>query len=276
MTKLKRLLWATHPVWSTIIPHFYHPYRFAGGRIYLDIKESPMMLSRALGLYEAAKQAALRTFLRGGDTFIDVGANKGDFSLVASRIVGSTGQVIAFEPAPENCEWMRKSITLNGYDNIRLYQFALSDANGSATLHLGEKSGFHSLLRGLPRRRGDSIGVEVRRLDDFLPEAGYQQPIGMVKIDVEGGEMDVLRGAKETLLQNDEVVVAVEVHREFGVDVEMVFAYLEDLGFRLYEERPPFTMLVDDRSTARSVIAMRRRIRPEGHLAESRLRRADC
>lgn len=72
------------------------------------------MLSRALGLYEPEKTHELCSLLRPGMTFIDVGANKGDFTLLAAKCVGETGRVIAFEPAPENCKWIRESIAANG------------------------------------------------------------------------------------------------------------------------------------------------------------------
>src|SRR5450755_4229427 len=147
----KSLLLTTYPIWSSLVPRFYYPYKFEGGRIYLNIKESRMMLQRALGCYEVTKHQAFKHFLRPGATFVDVGCNKGDFSLLASRLVGPEGRVLSFEPHPENCRWIRKSIAKNEYRNIELYELALSDTNGTAQLHIGEKSGFHTLLAGKPQ-----------------------------------------------------------------------------------------------------------------------------
>ena len=67
--------------------------------------------------------------------FVDVGANKGDFSLLAQRLVGDGGLVIAVEPEPENCHWIKKSIAANGYHGIRLVEASLSDGEGEATLY---------------------------------------------------------------------------------------------------------------------------------------------
>ena len=78
----------------------YKPYPFAGGLIYLDVDESPHMRRRVEGTYEPNKVAAVQRLLATGGTFIDVGANKGDFSLIAARTAGPEGRVIAFEPAP--------------------------------------------------------------------------------------------------------------------------------------------------------------------------------
>jgi hypothetical protein len=80
----KRVLVNHHGVVSWLIPDRYFPYRLAGGRIYLNVKESPMMLARAFGMYEVEKMEAVRVLLRPGATFVDVGANKGDFTLLAA------------------------------------------------------------------------------------------------------------------------------------------------------------------------------------------------
>ncbi len=148
MTALSEWLLNHHERWSPFLPSFYYPYRFTGGRIFLDITESRMMLARAIGRYEPNKHHAFQHFLRPGDYCIDVGANKGDFSLLAAKLVGPEGQVLTFEPESHNCRWIRKSIRINGYCNINLFEIALSHENGNAQLHLGEKSGWHSLVSG--------------------------------------------------------------------------------------------------------------------------------
>lgn len=211
-----------------------------GGWIYLNIKESPMMLERALGRYELPKHRALQIFLTKGKTFIDVGANKGDFSLVASKLVGSKGRILAFEPAPDNCKWITKSIEKNGYRNIGLYEMALSDENGTAQLHIGDKSGWHSLIPGLPHREKGKIEVKMRTLDDFLQEINYSNPVDVVKIDVEGADLHVLRGAKKTLLNNKSITLLLDVHPHFGVNPDEVCNFLRELGFKIYKEEPPF------------------------------------
>src|SRR5262245_25241322 len=99
----------------------YRPYFVEGGTIYLDIGESKMMRARALGRYESKKMSLVRNWLEPGATFIDVGSNKGDFTLLAAKVVGSDGRVLSFEPEPNNCYWIRKSIEANRYENIRLY-----------------------------------------------------------------------------------------------------------------------------------------------------------
>lgn len=251
----KTVLIKTHRVWKHFIPNFYYPYKFEGGYIYLNIKESGMMLRRALGCYELTKHEAFRNFLRPGTTFIDVGCNKGDFALLGSRLVGPQGHVLAFEPHPENCQWVRKSIAKNAYQNIDLFQMALSDVNGKAQLYIGLKSGFHTLVPGQPYRTEGFIEVETRRLDDFLEEIHFTRPIGAIKIDVEGADMQVLRGAQKTISGNPGIVIFLDVHRSLGVNAAEVCEFLKNLGLSLFTEEPPFNLAVRDYSSLDALIA---------------------
>ena len=254
--KCKSLLLKTYPVWSVLIPDFYYPYKFEGGRIYLNIKESGMMLRRALGCYELSKHQAFRKFLRPGATFVDVGCNKGDFSLLASRLVGPQGRVLSFEPHPENCRWIRKSVAKNQYQNVDLHEVALSDENGIVQLHLGEKSGFHTLLPGKPQREKGVIEVQARRLDDLLEEIHFDRPIDAIKIDVEGADLHVLRGAKKTISRNPNIVVFLDVHPHLGVDAKEVCSFLRDLGLSLFVEEPPFNVAIQESNSLDALIAM--------------------
>lgn len=249
----KSLMLRTYPVWRHCIPNFYYPYRFAGGRIFLNIKESIMMLQRASGCYERSKAQALKRFLHDGQTFVDVGANKGDFCLLASRLVGPHGRVIAIEPHPANCYWIKRSIEKNGYNNIELHQLALSDANGSAQLYVGEKSGFHTLLAGQNQRGKGRIEVRTRRLDDLLKEVHAERVHG-IKIDVEGAEVHVLEGARETLATNGEITVFLDIHPQLGVDPKQVCEYLRRLHLQAFAESEPFNIAVEDYSSLTSLI----------------------
>jgi FkbM family methyltransferase len=251
----KSLLLKTYPVWSSVMPGFYYPYKLEAGWVYLNIKESRMMLQRALGCYEESKHQAFKQFLRPGATFVDVGCNKGDFTLLASRLVGPQGHVLAFEPHPENCRWIRKSIRKNSYRNIDLYEMALSDVDGTAQLHLGEKSGFHTLLAGKPQREKGTINVQTRCLDSWLAEIGFDRSIDAIKIDVEGADLHVLRGARQTISRNPGIVVFLDVHPHLGVNPKEVCDFLRGFGLELFAEEPPFTTAIQDSSSLDALIA---------------------
>ena len=217
---------------SALAPDRYRPYRFAGGRIYLNLHESEMMVQRALGQYEPAKQRLIKRFLRPGMTLVDVGANKGDFTLIAARLAGDRGTVLSFEPEPTNFHWLERSIALNEYRNVRAYRVALGDTEGAAQLYLGAKSGWHTLVSNYHRGLGSQT-IETRTLDSVLHEAALPKA-DMIKIDVEGWELPVLRGAIQTLRSSDGAIVLLDLHPHLGADVREISNLLLALGFRLY------------------------------------------
>ncbi len=126
------------------LPNKCFPYRFAGGWIYLNIKGGGTFMERAFGLYEVSKNKAIRDMLKTGMTFVDVGVHKGDYSFIAARTVGPKGRVIAFEPLPENCYWIRRGQKLNRYKMLEFHQ-ALGKTDEQTNLYLGKGTGWNSL-----------------------------------------------------------------------------------------------------------------------------------
>lgn len=218
------------------MPHRLHDY--IGGKIFLDIDESPMMRARIEGTYEPFKTRMLQSVLAPDMTYVDIGTNKGYFALLAAKLLNGTGQVLAFEPEPRNCQCIRQSVHANGYTNVTLLELALSDRDERALLYLGEKSGWHTLLPDLPQRAQGTIEVQQRQLDAVLEELGTQR-VDVIKIDVEGAELRVLAGARDTLIRNDHVVLLMDLHPHLGTSSVEVCQFLQDLGFSLFDMRDP-------------------------------------
>ena len=253
---IKRLLIDNHDRIRWLIPEHYFAYSVPGGRIYLNIKESSMMMQRSLGLYEPEKTKAVQDLLKPGETFVDVGGNKGDFALLASKIVGGRGKVICVEPEPINVGWIKRSIELNGYENIQLCGLALSDHDGDSVLHLGTKSGFHTLLSGAPDRDQGSLTVRTRTLDSLLTELGADR-VNVLKIDVEGAELMVLKGAAETIRANPHIVVLLDIHPFLGVNPIEVFDYLSSLGLTACRMCSPYNIPATPHEGIYDVVARR-------------------
>lgn len=254
--QIKRYLVRKYPRFSKYIPDRYYPYRFAGGRIFLNIRESQMMFERSLGLYETEKMEVVSAYLKPGMTFVDVGANKGDFTLVAAKRVGSFGRVVSFEPEPSNCYWLRRSIGKNGYSNIELIEAAAGETDGEAVLYLGEKSGWHS-LRPHPLLCEGTTKVSQIRLDS-LSESGRIGKIDMIKVDVEGAEIEVLRGGWRTLSSNPDIVLLMDIHPQRGVDPRRVVALLADMRYDIYEMKIPHRRICHVEDNLREVMAVHR------------------
>ena len=151
-----------------------------------------------MGKYEPETTRLMDRVITQGMTVLDVGAHVGYFSLLAAKAVGPEGKVYSFEPEPENFRLLTENATLNGYRQIEAINRAISATEGEVPFFLTAlDTGRHSLFQhGLP----ESTVVEVQTitLDRFLEDRGWP-PIGMLKIDVEGAELDVFRGMKQML-----------------------------------------------------------------------------
>jgi FkbM family methyltransferase len=228
--------WKLYRLLRRLLPKRHLPYPTRAGRVYLNLAESPMMLDRVLRRYERDKHRALAQLLSQGMTFIDVGANKGDFALFAARRVGPSGHVVAVEPAPENCRWLRRSVARNRQTNVTVVECAASEREGSAVLHLAPISGWHSLLP-FANARG-TVVVPTRTVDQMVGDCGLRG-VDVVKIDVEGAEALVLRGAERTLEDNRNIAVLIDLHPHRGAEVEEVAGLLGEHGLHTFSVDDP-------------------------------------
>jgi FkbM family methyltransferase len=194
-------------------------------------------------------------FLAPGSTFVDIGANIGDFTLLAARVMGDEGLVLAFEPSRENIRWLEESVRANGYGCVRVLPLALSDHDGEAELHLSGARGRHTLK---PYKWLEEVGSEtvpLRTLDGVLEEQGVER-VDVVKIDVEGGEVEVLHGADRTLSVDRPMTLLLDLHPPL-VDPVAICAWLGERGFVMHEPDPPFAPLAEAHPKLSEAIAIR-------------------
>ncbi len=131
-------------------------------------------------------------------TFLDVGANVGKYSVILGNQLKENGKVFAFEPEPSNLKALKKNLELNKLTNVIIIPFACSDKKDKLKLYLNEKnSGGHSLIK----KQKKFIEVEVDTLDNIIKKYKIKK-VHLIKIDVEGAEADVLKGAK-IILERD-------------------------------------------------------------------------
>jgi FkbM family methyltransferase len=170
----------------------------------------------ATGLYETYTRKIFSP--RPGETVIDVGAHIGFYTVQCARLVGKTGTVIAIEPDPRNFTLLMRNIRLNRLSNVIALNLALGAINGFVSFSLCQDPGSSQV--------SDSgrIQVKVRRLDDVLMELKIKK-IDWIKIDVEGYEMEVLKGAINTLKHNRKLRLIIEVHSGD------VLSFMQQLGF---------------------------------------------
>lgn len=155
-------------------------------------------------LYEPEVTNYLQRNLALGNTFVDVGANSGYYTVLASRLVGSSGRVLAFEPNPFVLPRLRANIAQNRLSNVSVFEVALGDARRECTLDPrpgqdGEASVVNSRRRVDVRRPSNRrVAVQMRTLDDCADGA----PVDIIKIDAEGAEPLILAGMKDVIRAN--------------------------------------------------------------------------
>jgi len=157
-----------------------------------------------LGTYERHMQRLFRERIRPGATVFDVGANVGFFTLLASKLVGDSGRVHAFEPLPRNLEFLERHIRLNELANVHVGALAIAATSGEAHFRIAP----HASMGGLAE--GGDLRVVTASLDDLIASGRAARP-DFIKMDIEGAESDALRGAA-TLLASGPLTIALSTH----------------------------------------------------------------
>jgi FkbM family methyltransferase len=168
-----------------------------------------------------------------GDLFVDVGANVGLHTLAAARAMEGRGRIIAFEPFEPTKILLEKTIFMNGFSAITyVHQAAVSNQEGTRELFLGETSGHNSLFGPVSPSSSASrtVTVPVVRLSDVI---GGDEAVTLLKIDVEGAELNVLEGSKLIIERNPDIALIVE----FGP------SHLRRCGYRSQDWLSAFTDL---------------------------------
>jgi FkbM family methyltransferase len=246
---------------SPLLPERYLPFPVRGGWAYLSLANSPTQLQRVLRVYEPDKYANIARFLPPGGGFVDVGGNAGDFSVWAAHVGGPEARVLAIEAEPRNAEWLRRTVRRNGLDGrVSVVHAAATDSTGTVELLVTAKNGTHSIVESELHVAHDAFrpvrreSVPARRLDDLVAESPLTR-VDVVKIDVEGAEMHVLRGATALLDRGDPMTFLIDLH--FGVDVAELGALLLRHGFSLRREDAPDVEIPSISAGTLSIVAVR-------------------
>jgi FkbM family methyltransferase len=204
-----------------------------GGGLAFDMRYLPIahahIGSIAGGNLESAVQEAIVRHLPRGGVFFDVGANLGFFSLLAAHLSGlDEGRVYAFEAAPDNAEAIRVNAALNAIPNVEVLAVAVSDRAGRGRLQVVDDQSWSKLVDyGEHPFTERVIEVELVAIDDLV-SAGRVPVPDVVKIDVEGAELAVLAGMRQTLARHRPAIIC-ELHDTHSAFV----SFMQECGYRL-------------------------------------------
>jgi len=178
------------------------------------------------GVYEFGTVSVLQDFLNIGDTFVDVGANIGWLSLVGAKQVGQNGHVLAFEPVPTTFDILESNKIINNFNQIKLHQFALGNSEETVTIYPEkENRGGASILN---HQSENGVEIKVNKLDNL----DLKTKINVIKIDVEGFELDVLKGAIGTIKKDKpKLIIEHSIQRNNTAEQYEIYNWLMDLGF---------------------------------------------
>jgi FkbM family methyltransferase len=183
--------------------------------------------------WEPNESWVVERILRPGDTFIDVGANIGYFALLASTIVGPNGKVVAFEPVPPTLEKLRLNLSLNDAANVTVIDCAVSDSVGVVRIYQPHDSNIGANSMRSSKLDAPSWDVRMATLSSELPQ---DLPVKLLKIDVEGAELKVLRGFTDHLQTASVPFVLCEVTesflRDLGDSSRELFSLMASLGYQ--------------------------------------------
>jgi FkbM family methyltransferase len=211
-----------------------------GVRLLIDLSDHVIGLNILRGQYEQDEIRFVRRLLTPGDVAIDVGGHIGFFTMHMAAAVGAAGRIYAFEPLDSNADLLERSIVENGFgDRVRFQRAAAGAAPGTATLTFPAEtlnSGGAYLLRDGSAPLTGNRTQQVPRV--ALDALDLRRPVRFIKMDVEGAEPQVLRGAAR-ILAEDKPVILSEVHptqleRASGVTGDQFLAQIAAFGYRAH------------------------------------------
>ncbi|HEY2407147.1 MAG TPA: FkbM family methyltransferase [Polyangiaceae bacterium] len=183
-----------------------------------------------LGTLEPELQEAFSLFTHPGMTVYDIGANVGFFSILAARLVGHSGKILAFDPLPTNTQMVEYNAKLNGFEQVEVHRAALGNEDGEAAFVISSDPNWGKLKGiGVPASVSGEERVVIHRIDSLV--AGGLPAPELIKIDVEGAEVAVLEGGSSTL-RTARPILFIDLHgtnqgisrilRESGYDARII------------------------------------------------------
>ena len=215
---------------------------------HLFVRLSDVGISRELYLTKAHEKEAstiFKSYLKPGQTIIDVGANIGYYPILEAVNISPGGRIFAIEPGPESYELLKYNTTSNGYEDvISTYNLAIGDVRGKATLYISSQSNLNSMLND-PLFKSyapivGSVQVDMITLDDFISQNNIlSDKIDIVRMDVEGYELKIFKGMTKLLENSQRLRIFFEIHPKiikthYGFDSYQDFLkMLDGYGFKI-------------------------------------------
>jgi len=210
----------------------------------LDVHECVQKAIFCFHYFEPADVAGFRTFIKPNGVVFDVGANIGQYSLLASKLMGQTGKIYAFEPSLDIQSKLKRNIALNNFRNIEVVPCAVAASSGVMKFYSANEVANQGVGSLMPVqeyrsniRSNEGVDVDVVSLDDFCETRNIGR-VDVLKIDVEGFDLEVLKGAKKLMKNNPDLVIMSEVEpmnlEQLGVTAKDFYNFMEAQDFHAW------------------------------------------
>lgn len=213
-----------------VIPHHgnFSTFLPIKGTLEMPFQSALGLHTLLYGLFEKRELSFVCGCAKKGDTVIDIGANIGLYTVTLAHAIGPDGRVFAIEPVKKNCESLKKNIENNHLSNTTIFPIAIGEQNGETKIHLPSDLAFASVVTSTKEAaENDTVTVPLKTLDSIWEETG-EKKIKLIKIDVEGAELSVLKGATK-LLQKNKPLLLIEAATENKR--EEINQYLSQFGY---------------------------------------------
>lgn len=206
-----------------------------GSKLLVSGKDAGLgLFLRTKGGFEPIQTKLFLEAINEKDVVLDLGANIGYYSVLASKLVGEKGKVFAFEPDPQNLFLLKKNVAFNQAGNVQIVEAAVGKTEGEKELSQDLANPGESSLANLGS--GQKIKVKMTTLDNFLKQELIEKA-SVVKVDVEGAEIDALEGGKEFFKNGKKITLFIECNSEalarFGYMPMDLIRKLKSLGFEI-------------------------------------------
>jgi FkbM family methyltransferase len=182
--------------------------------------------------YEFNETSLVKQLIKPGSIVIDIGSNFGWYSIIFSQLVGVSGKIFSFEPVPETYEELNSNVKLNSCKNIKTFNLALGNEEGSVNFGVPEFDGSSGASSQFLKCK-KQIQVAMRKLDEIIEEQNITN-INFIKADIEDGELNMLHGSEKILnkFKPDIMIEIVDMHCDrFGYAPIDVYQFLLSKGY---------------------------------------------
>jgi len=213
---------------------YYTKVTVNGNLMYIDFRDNG--ISKELYIHRKREHFStefIKKFISEDEIIIDIGANIGYYALIESRLANK-GKVYAVEPIPSNVYLLKRNIELNNCKNISVFQFAIGDIDGKAKIYVYDKCNWCSLTKNLNANIINEIEIITMTLDRFVESYVCQYPT-FVRMDVEGYEYQIIKGASNILEKNKPLKLCIELHPHLmpRENMEELINILEQSDFKV-------------------------------------------